>query len=130
MRRWRQLFILALVLGASSCTAEEATAVDQSIVVVQVTFASNVPPMYQIRVNAHLGDDGLDSVLTFPNIATDRTIQSGDTLALLIPTTRMGMLDLNISGLNRDGQVVATGTGQTTIAVGDRVDKAIVLSPL
>jgi hypothetical protein len=86
--------------------------------------------MYQLRVNAHLGADGLDSTLTFPTTVTDRTIQSGDTLALLIPTTRMGMLDLNISGLNRDGQAVATGSGQTIIAVGDRVTKTIPLSAL
>ena len=127
MRRWRPLLVLALAIAAGACKEEEPAEEDQSVVVIQVTFGSNVPAMYQIRVNAHLGSGGVDSVLTFPNAATDRTIQSGDTLALLIPITRTGMLDLNISGLNRDGQVVATGTGQTTIAVGERVDKTIVL---
>jgi len=133
MRRWRQLLILlilALAVAAASCGDEQVTPEDQSIVVIHVTFGSNVPAMYQIRVNAHLGTGGVDSVLTFPNAATDRTIQSGDTLALLIPTSRTGTVDLNISALNRDGQGVATGTGQATIAVGDRYDKTIMLSPL
>jgi hypothetical protein len=130
MRRGPALLVLALAVAAGACKGEETAAEDQSIVVIHVTFGSNVPAMYQIRVNAHLGSGGVDSVLTFPNTATDRTIQSGDTLALLIPTSRTGTVDLNISGLNRDGQVVAAGTGQAMIVVGEQVDKTIVLSPL
>ena len=121
---------LALLLGTGACGGSEAAPEeDLSVVVIQVTFNSNVPTMYQVQVRAHLG--GLtDSVLTFPNSATGRAIQSGDTMALLIPTTRMGMLDLSISGLDANGRAVAAGNGQAIIAVGDRVDVTIVLSPL
>jgi hypothetical protein len=40
------------------------------------------------------------------------------------------MLDLSISGLDANGRAVAAGNGQAVIAVGDRVDVTIVLSPL
>ena len=121
---------LALLLGAGACGGSEAAPEeDLSVVVIQVTFNSNVPTMYQVRVNAHLG--GLtDSVLTFPNTSTGRAIQSGDTLALLIPITRMGMLDLIISGLDADGRTVAMGNGQVMIEVGKRVDTTILLTAL
>jgi hypothetical protein len=123
---------LALLLGTGACGGDsEATPPEEdlSVVVIQVTFNSNVPTMYQVQVKAHLG--GLnDSVLTFPITKTDRPIQSGDTMALLIPTTRMGMLDLGISGLDANGATVATGNGQVTIEVGRRVDTTIVLQAL
>lgn len=125
------LLALALLLGAGACDdgSEAPQEEDLSVVVIQVTFNANVPTMYQVRVNAHLG--GLtDSVLTFPNSPTGRAIQSGDTLALLIPTTRMGMLDLIISGLDADGRTVAMGNGQVMIEVGKRVDTTILLSAI
>jgi hypothetical protein len=133
MRRRLALFqvalALALVIGPGACGSSEMMMPqeDLSIVVIQVTFNSNVPTMFQIRVNAHLGGMG-DSVLTFPASSTGRAIQSGDTMALLIPTTRSGMLDLGLSGLDANGTTVAAGNGQVVIAVGSRVDVTIVLS--
>ena len=121
---------LATTLGPAACGGDGGEAPPQeelSVVVIQVTFASNVPTMYQVQVKAHLG--GLnDSTLTFPTSNTGRAIQSGDTMALLIPISRMGMLDLNLSGLNANGTTVATGSGQVMIEVGKRVDKTIPLS--
>jgi hypothetical protein len=121
----------ALLLSPAGCgsNGETPPEEDLSVIFITVTWTSNIPTMYQIQVKAHLG--GLnDSVLTFPPTKTDRTIQSGDTLALLIPTTRTGMLDLNFSGLDANGLTVATGSGQVMIEVGKRVDKTIVLSPV
>jgi hypothetical protein len=121
---------LVLLVGTGACGGDGGEPQeDLSIVVIHVNFNSNVPTMYQVRVNAHLGGMG-DSVLTFPNTATSRPIQSGDTLALLIPTTRSGILDLGISGLDANGGTVATGNGQVLIEVGDRVDVTIMLQAL
>jgi len=131
MRRRLALFqvalALALAIGPGACGSSEMMPQEElSSVVIQVTFNSSVPTMYQVQVKAHLG--GLnDSVLTFP-LTKGRAIQSGDTMALLIPITRMGMLDLNISGLDANGGTVATGNGQVMIEVGKRVDITIVLS--
>jgi hypothetical protein len=55
-------------------------------------------------------------------------IASGETLALLIPPTRMGLLDLIVFGLDGSQNPVARGNGQTTITVGDRVDVTITLN--
>jgi hypothetical protein len=49
-------------------------------------------------------------------------------MALLIPVTRSGMLDLGLSGLDANDRTVAMGNGQVVIAVGMRVDVTIVLS--
>jgi len=56
------------------------------------------------------------------------TVAAGATLALLIPTTRSGLLDLIVYGLDANQTPVARGNGQTTIAVGDRVDVTITLT--
>jgi len=132
MRRRLALFqvalALALMIGPGACgSSEMMPQEDLSSVVIQVTFNSNVPTMYQVRVNAHLGGMG-DSVLTFPASSTGRAIQSGDTMALLIPITRSGMLDLGLSGLDANGGTVAAGNGQVMIDVGKRVDVTILLS--
>ena len=132
MRRRTALLQLALalplVLGAGACGGSgEMPEEELSVVVIQVTFSGSVPAMYKVRVNAHLGGMG-DSVLTFPNTPNGRAIQSGDTMALLIPVTRSGMLDLGLSGLDANDRTVATGNGQVVIAVGRRVDVTIVLS--
>ena len=123
---------LALLLGAGGCGGDGGEAPqeeDLSVVVIQVSFTSNVPTMYQVQVRAHLG--GLnDNVLTFPITKTDRPIQSGDTMALLIPITRMGMLDLTLSGLDANGGTVATGSGQVPIVVGGQAYKTIMLDPV
>jgi hypothetical protein len=130
IRRWRLTLVLALLAGAGACGdggGGGATPEEQSIVVITLNFEVGVPELRQIRVNAHLADPAMDSDLYFPT-APAGAIQSGATLALLIPTTRMGLLDLIVFGLDAGGTAVARGNGQTTIAVGDRVDKTISLS--
>jgi len=128
MRRWRLTLVLALLAGAGACgDGGGTTPEEQSIVVITLNFEVGVPELRQIRVNAHLADPAMDSDLYFPTVPAG-PIQSGATLALLVPTTRMGLLDLIVFGLDAGGTAVARGNGQTTIAVGDRVDKTISLS--
>jgi hypothetical protein len=124
-RRWP--LALAFLLGAASCGGTAGSAEDQSIVVIHVTFDASAPPLHQIKVAAHLGDLGLDDQLFFPVTPTSGAIPAGATLALLIPTTRSGHLDLIVTGLDGNQTAVAVGNAQTTIAVGDRVDVTIVL---
>ena len=69
----------------------------------------------------------MDADLYLPDDAPG-PIASGATLAVLIPTTRSGLLDLVLFGLDAGQNPVARGNGQTTIAVGGRVDKTITLS--
>jgi hypothetical protein len=131
---WRELGLaiaLALLAGTGACGGDggETPQEELSIVVIHVTINANVPTMYKVRVNAHLGGMG-DSVLTFPNTPTGRPIQSGDSLALLIPTTRYGKLDLGLAGLDANDVTVATGNGQVDIMVGRQVDVTILLSAL
>jgi hypothetical protein len=125
----RLLLALAVALGASAC-GDPAAKVEEvtSIVVVHVSFDDTALELHQIRVAAHLGDEGVDSTLTFPDSRTPARIPSGATLALLIPTTRMGHLDLILSGLDAGGNAIARGNGQTTLAIGERVDVTISLT--
>ena len=88
---------------------------------------AGVPELRQIRVNAHLANPAMDNDLLLSHHPAG-PIQSGATLALLIPITRSGLLDLIVFGLDAGGTAVARGNGQTTIAVGDRVDYTISLS--
>jgi len=99
----------------------------QSVVVITVNIAAGVPELHQIRVAAHLGSAGMDADLYYPP-SPGGAIQSGATLAILIPSTRMGLLDLILYGLDANQTMVARGNGQTTIAVNQRVDTTITLS--
>jgi hypothetical protein len=131
--RWTRGLALALALAADACgggggvVVSDAAVEEQSIVVIHLNFDAALD-LRQIRVNAHLGSDGLDSELFFPTTPTPEPIPPGATLALLIPTTRMGLLDLIVYGLDAGRTPIARGNGQTTIVVGDRVDPTISLS--
>jgi len=133
VRRGRLMMTLVMALlvsaGAGGCgdSGGGATPEEQSIVVITLNLAAGVPELRQIRVNAHLANPAMDTDLFFPTVPAG-PIQSGATLALLIPITRSGLLDLIVFGLDAGGTAVARGNGQTTIAVGDRVDYTISLS--
>jgi hypothetical protein len=121
----RLLAALLVVLGAGACGSGGD---QQSVVVIQVNFEGPVPEVRQIHVAAHLGSAGMDADLYFPT-TPQGPIASGATLALLIPTTRSGLLDLNLFGLDAGQNPVARGSGQTTIEVGGRVITTITLRP-
>lgn len=120
------MLALLVAIGAGACG--DNVGEDQSIVVIHLNIEAGVPEVRQIHVTAHLGGAGLDSDLYFPTMAQG-PIASGATLALLIPTTRSGLLDLILFGLNAGQDPVARGNGQTTIVVGGRVDTTITLRP-
>jgi len=119
---------LLVALGAGACGGGDAVGEDQSVVVIHVNIEAGVPELRQIHVAAHLGSAGLDSDLYFPTMPQG-PIASGATLALLIPNTRSGLLDLILFGLNAGQDPVAQGNGQTIIVVGGRVDTTINLRP-
>jgi hypothetical protein len=126
--RWTLALAVSVALGAAACGGGGNTVTeDQSIVVIHLNFDASVPALHQIKVSAHLGNAGLDDQLFFPTTPAG-AIPTGATLALLIPTTRSGLLDLIITGLDANQSAVAMGNGQTTIAVGDRVDVTISLA--
>jgi len=121
---------LALLSAAGACGSAPAQGGEaQSIVVIHVNIDPSVPALHQVKVAAHLGDQGLDDTLLFPITPTADAIPSGATLALLLPTTRMGLLDLILTGYDASNQAVAAGNGQTTIAVGKQIDVNIQLTP-
>ena len=117
---------MAFATGACGDAAPPAPEV-QSIVVITVNIAAGVPELHQIRVAAHLGSAGMDADLYYPT-SPGGPIPSGATLAMLIPTTRSGLLDLVLYGLDASQTMVARGNGQTTIAVGKSVYTTITLS--
>jgi hypothetical protein len=125
-RRLIPMLALLVAIGTGACGGD-AVGDDQSVVVIHVNIEAGVPELRQIEVVAHLGSAGLDSDLYFPT-TPQGPIASGATLALLIPTTRSGLLDLILFGLNGQNPV-ARGNGQTTIVVGGRVDPTITLRP-
>jgi hypothetical protein len=120
--------LFAFAIGACGSDAAPPPPPEvQSIVVITVNIAAGVPELHQIRVAAHLGSAGMDADLYYPP-SPGGAIQSGSTLAILIPTSRMGLLDLILYGLDANQTMVARGNGQTTISVGMRVDTTITLS--
>jgi len=121
------LLTLTLALGLGGCGDGGAAADEQSIVVLTVNFDASAVELHQIRVGAHLANPAMDNTLLFPAARTPAPIPSGATLALLLPTTLSGMLDLNVSGLGAMGMPVATGSGQVIISVGKRVNYTIEL---
>jgi hypothetical protein len=118
---------LLMVLGAGACGSGDAVGEDQSVVVIHLNIEAGVPELRQIHVAAHLGSAGLDSDLYFPT-PPQGPIASGATLAILIPATRSGLLDLILFGLDAGQNPVARGNGQTTIVVRGRVDTTINLN--
>ena len=130
MRRWPVPLVLALLAGAAACGdggGGGGTPEEQSIVVITLNLEPGVPELRQVRVNAHLANPAMDNDLYFPTVPAG-PIPTGATLAILIPTTRSGLLDLIVFGLDAGGTAVARGNGQTTIAVGDLVYYTISLS--
>ena len=120
---------LAMAFSIGACGDGGATAPEpQSVVFITVYINAGVPELHQIRVAAHLGSAGMDADLYYPP-SPGGAIQSGATLAILIPTTRMGLLDLVLYGLDAGGTMVARGNGQTTIAVNGTVYTTIMLGP-
>jgi hypothetical protein len=120
--------LIAFAIGACGDGGTGTPPEPQSIVFITVNIAAGVPELHQIRVAAHLGSAGMDADLYYPT-SPGGAIQSGATLAILIPTTRMGLLDLILYGLDASQTMVARGNGQTTIEVGKRVDTTITLGP-
>ena len=90
MRRWRLPLVLALLAGAGACGdgGGGATPEEQSIVVITLNLEVGVPELRQIRVNAHLANPAMSNDLFFPTVPAG-PIQSGSTLALLLPTTHV-----------------------------------------
>jgi hypothetical protein len=121
--------LIAFAIGACGSDAPPPPPPEvQSVVVITVNIGPGVPELHQIRVAAHLGSAGMDADLYYPP-SPGGAIQTGSTLAILIPTTRMGLLDLILYGLDANQTMVARGNGQTTIAVGMTVYPAITLLP-
>lgn len=128
----RRLFLLstvALALGAGACGGTSELGADgESVVVIHLNLDADLPELHQIHVAAHLGSAGVDSDNYFPVVPRATPIVSGETMALLIPPTRMGLLDLILFGLDAGQNPVARGNGQTTISVGGQVDVTITLN--
>jgi len=120
--------LFAFAIGACGGDAAPPPPEVQSVVVITVNIGANVPELHQIRVAAHLGSAGMDADLYYPP-SPGGVIQSGSTLAILIPSSRMGLLDLILYGLDANQIMVARGNGQTTIAVNKSVYTTITLGP-
>jgi hypothetical protein len=116
---------LALLLGAAGCGDGGVDTGDNTVVVIHVNIDQGVPSVYQIEVNAHLGNGGQNANLRFPLEKTSQPIASGATLALLIPPSVMDQLNLTVYGLD-DGspqtRVASAMAMQTMIGGGGRVD--------
>ena len=129
-RRLLLVSALASVLGAGACggtTGDGLSTDGQSVVVITVIFEAGVPEVNQIRVNAHLGGEGVDSGDLFFPTSPRSAIPSGSTLALVIAPTHSGLLDLIVYGLDASQNPVARGNGQTMIMVGKQVAVTITL---
>jgi hypothetical protein len=123
---------LTLPLGAAACGDGGGGGVNtdgQSVILVHLIIDNNVPALYQVQVNAHLANGGIDNSLYFPMSPRMQPIPSGATLALLIPTTRDGPVDLTLYGLDTDSHAVANGKGHVVLQVGgDQVEVTVPLS--
>jgi hypothetical protein len=126
MTRRRLPLAVAVLLATGAAACGSVAGEDQSIVVIHVIIDPGVPELHQIRVAAHLPSGGIDADLYFPP-TPGGPIASGATLALLIPTSRTGLLDLVLYGFDAGHTMVARGNGQTTINVGKQVDTTITL---
>jgi hypothetical protein len=120
------LAVLALIAGGA-CGHEEPP--PQSMVVVTVSIASGVSEVHQLKVRLHYPGHSPDPELLFPPRPSSAAILSGATFGIVLPLSLMGMLDLNVEGLDSIGATVAVGSTQAQIVVGGRVDVPLALGP-
>jgi cysteine-rich repeat protein len=95
-----------------------------SVIVVSVT-AESLPPISQIRIT--MSNARTNSVRVYPQVDAPATIQFPTSLAIVVPHSRSGALDLALEGLDASGQVVAHGIASTAIRVGDRTNVSVTL---
>jgi fibro-slime domain-containing protein len=116
----RRLLFLALLAGLSACKQSD------SVVVVNVAIDADVSPIYSLRVVLSTAQSH-DSKI-YPATAATAALPAQTSLAMVLPRSRSGLLDVAIEGLDVAGNSVAHGTAQTTIIVGDTATASVVVS--
>ena len=118
--KMRLLVALGILAGISSCKDAD------SVVVVNVSINSDVQPVYSLRVSMSTAQ--AHDTKTYPANASKTAMPSSVSLAIVVPRSRAGQMDLALDGLDSDGKPIAHGTAQTAIIVGGTAPVSVVLA--
>jgi sulfatase modifying factor 1 len=98
-----------------------------SVVLLNVEAGTDVAPVGALRVTMSTAQS--HDTRVFPAQASPKPVVFPTSLVLVIPRSRSGRLDLVIEGLGATSNgTVASGTAQTIIVVGGRVQKSVTLA--
>jgi cysteine-rich repeat protein len=112
--------VLALLAGLEGCRQAD------SVVLVNVDAEAGVSPITSLRVTMSTAKTHDSKV--FPAQSAVDPLLFPASLALVIPRSRSGRLDLVVEGLDAATETVASGTAQTVIAVGGQAQADVVLA--
>jgi cysteine-rich repeat protein len=111
---------LGLLLVLQGCRQAD------SVVLLNVEAGANIPQVAALRVTMSTAQSHDTKV--FSAQPSTNPVAFPTSLALVIPRSRSGRLDLVVEGLDATAQAtVASGTAQTIIAVGGQVQTSILL---
>jgi hypothetical protein len=110
--------VAAVALGACS---------GRSVVVVSLTADPGISSIAKIRVT--MSNAGRAEIRTYPQVDRGQPVQFPTSLAIVLPHSRSGTLDLAFDGLDASMTVVANGAAQATIKLGDRTYASAALTP-
>jgi cysteine-rich repeat protein len=114
------LGIAALAVGAS-CGSDS-----DSSIVVHVQGPTTLPPIF--RFHAIPSNDETSDSKLFPMTLPAQAIAMPTAFSITLPRTRTGDVDIALDALDATGDIMANGTGTTTITVGGTAEVTITLT--
>ena len=111
---------LGILAGFSACKKAD------SVVVVNVSINADVSSIYSLRV-AMSTAQAHDSKV-YPPTPSATAIPSSASLAIVLPRSRTGRLDLAVDGVGTAENIVAHGTAQTDIIAGGTATVSIIVA--
>ena len=96
-----------------------------STVILSVSVAAGLPSVARVRVT--LSNASRSDVLTYPSTPTSTPVIFPATLAIDLSSSRSGILDLALDGLDTSGTVVANGSAEAVIVVGGTTNTSATL---
>ncbi len=119
-------FALLGIAALATAIAASCGSSNDSVVVVHVQGPTTLPPLF--RFHAILSNDDTSDSKLFPLASAAQAIALPTAFSITLPRARSGELDIALDALDATGDILANGTGTTTIDVGGTADVTITLA--